>query len=165
MLATIPASLLRSWCEVPGSCSAGAWWLCINDRVGLPRPLCVPGQESFMGVVADGTSDSLAGGAKQNVLESLWFFGGLGETCRDPNTVTTVTTHCPKRCATGIQGQVGAAGINWRGKRVVIAGMGAFAVENVQLRKMTTLSEIPDSFDALNYRSWLLNSGCWLFLL
>jgi len=57
--------------------------LCINDRVGLPRPLCVPGQESFMGVVADGTSDSLAG-------------------------------------------------INWRGKRVVIAGMGAFAVENVR---------------------------------
>ncbi|CAL1140432.1 unnamed protein product [Cladocopium goreaui] len=57
--------------------------LCINDRVGLPRPLCVPGQESFMGVMADGTSDSLAG-------------------------------------------------INWHGKRVVIAGMGAFAVENVR---------------------------------
>lgn len=37
--------------------------LCINDRVGLPRPLRVPGQESFTGVVADGTSDSLAGGA------------------------------------------------------------------------------------------------------
>jgi len=91
-----------------------------------------------MGVVADGTSDSLAGVAKQNDLESLWIFGGLGETCRDPNTVTTVTTHCPKRCATRIQGQVGAAGINWRGKRVVIAGMGAFAVENVQLRKMTS---------------------------
>ena len=83
-----------------------------------------------MGVVADGTSDSLAGGAKQNDLESLWVFWGSG---RDPNTVTTVTTHCPKRCATRIQGQVGAAGINWRGKRVVIAGMGAFAVENVQL--------------------------------
>lgn len=112
--------------------------LCINDRVGLPRPLCVPGQESFMGVVADGTSDSLAGGAKQNDLESLLFFGGLGETCRDPNTVTTVTTHCPKRCATKMRGHVGPAGINWRGKRVVIAGMGAFAVENVQLRKMTS---------------------------
>lgn len=57
--------------------------LCINDRVGLPRPLGAPGREQFRGVVADGTADSLA-------------------------------------C------------VDWRGKRVVIAGMGAFAVENVR---------------------------------
>ncbi|CAJ1424691.1 unnamed protein product [Effrenium voratum] len=57
--------------------------LCINDRVGLPRPLDAPGRSDFAGVVADGTSDSLAG-------------------------------------------------VAWRGKRVVIAGMGAFAVENVR---------------------------------
>ena len=56
--------------------------LCLNDRVGLPRPLSVP-RGDFLGVVADGTSDSLAG-------------------------------------------------MDWRGKRVVIAGMGAFAVENVR---------------------------------
>lgn len=57
--------------------------LCVNDRVGLPRPLNPPGRDCFQGVVADGTSDSLAG-------------------------------------------------VDWRGKRVVIAGMGAFAVENVR---------------------------------
>jgi thioredoxin reductase len=57
--------------------------LCINDRVGLPRPLAAPGREKFAGVVADGTADSLSG-------------------------------------------------VDWCGKRVVIAGMGAFAVENVR---------------------------------
>jgi len=57
--------------------------LCINDRVGMPRPLASPGREQFKGVVADGTADSLSG-------------------------------------------------VDWRGKRVVIAGMGAFAVENVR---------------------------------
>jgi len=57
--------------------------LCINDRVGLPRPLVAPGRERFVGVMADGTADSLAG-------------------------------------------------VSWRGKRVVIAGMGAFAIENVR---------------------------------
>merc|ERR1719454_800047 len=57
--------------------------LCINDRVGLPRPLAAPGREQFKGVVADGTADSLAG-------------------------------------------------VDWRGKKVVIFGMGAFAVENVR---------------------------------
>lgn len=36
--------------------------LCVNDRVGLPRPLNPPGRDSFQGVVADGTCDSLAGG-------------------------------------------------------------------------------------------------------
>ena len=35
--------------------------LCVNDRVGLPRPLNPPGRDCFQGVVADGTSDSLAG--------------------------------------------------------------------------------------------------------
>ena len=69
------------------------------------------------------------------------FFGAWERhgTWRDPNTVTTcnsnVTTHCPNHAARILfqifQGQVGAAGINWHGKRVVIAGMGAFAVENV----------------------------------
>jgi hypothetical protein len=57
--------------------------LCVNDRVGLPRPLAAPGREQFHGVVADGTADSLSD-------------------------------------------------VDWRGKRVVIAGMGAFAVENVR---------------------------------
>ena len=109
--------------------------------------------------------DSLAGGAKQNDLESLLFFGGLGETCRDPNTVTTVTTHCPKRCATKMRGHVWsrrhqlawqASGDRWHGR---LCGRECAAQKNDEL------SEIPDSFDALNYRSWLLNSGCWLFLL
>jgi len=57
--------------------------LCINDRVGLPRPLAAPMVGKFQGIVADGTADSLAG-------------------------------------------------IDWKGKRVVIVGMGAFAVENVR---------------------------------
>jgi 5-methyltetrahydropteroyltriglutamate--homocysteine methyltransferase len=57
--------------------------LCINDRVGLPRPLTAPGKDIFKGIVADGTADSLSG-------------------------------------------------VNWRGKNVVIFGMGAFAVENVR---------------------------------
>ena len=57
--------------------------LAINDRVGLPRPLSVPGMESFKGVMADGTSDLLKG-------------------------------------------------TDWKGKRVVVFGMGAFAVENVR---------------------------------
>jgi len=57
--------------------------LAINDRVGMPRSLCVPGMDSFDGVVADGTSDALMG-------------------------------------------------VDWRGKRVVIFGMGAFAVENAR---------------------------------
>lgn len=35
--------------------------LAINDRVGLPRPLAFPGQESFAGTVASGFGDSLAG--------------------------------------------------------------------------------------------------------
>lgn len=48
--------------------------LCVNDRVGLPRPLSVPGQDSFLGVVADGTSDSLAGalGALFDSMANLW---------------------------------------------------------------------------------------------
>ena len=48
--------------------------LCVNDRVGLPRPLNVPGQDSFLGVVADGTSDSLAGalGALFDSMANLW---------------------------------------------------------------------------------------------
>jgi len=57
--------------------------LCINDRVGLPRPLAAPMVGKFHGIVADGTADSLAG-------------------------------------------------VDWKGKRVVIVGMGAFAVENVR---------------------------------
>jgi cation diffusion facilitator CzcD-associated flavoprotein CzcO len=60
--------------------------LAINDRVGMPRSLSVPGMDSFKergGVMADGTSDLL------------------------------------KNC-------------DWRGKRVVVFGMGAFAVENVR---------------------------------
>merc|ERR1712139_273838 len=57
--------------------------LCINDRVGLPRPLAAPGREQYRGIIADGTADSLSG-------------------------------------------------VDWRGKRVVVAGMGAFAVENVR---------------------------------
>ena len=56
--------------------------LCINDRVGLPRPLSVP-CEPFKGLVADGTADSLAA-------------------------------------------------VEWPGKRVVVVGMGAFAVENAR---------------------------------
>ncbi|CAE7231115.1 PKS40 [Symbiodinium sp. CCMP2592] len=72
--------------------------LCINDRVGLPRPLSVP-REDFAGVVADGTSDSLAG-------------------------------------------------MDWRGKRVIIAGMGAFAVENVR----TALEQgAAEAIDYLNF--------------
>ena len=35
--------------------------LAINDRVGLPRPLAVPGMPDFKGVMADGTSDLLKG--------------------------------------------------------------------------------------------------------
>jgi len=57
--------------------------LAINDRVGLPRPLSVPGMDQFRGVMADGTSDLLKG-------------------------------------------------TDWNGKRVVVFGMGAFAVENVR---------------------------------
>lgn len=57
--------------------------LAINDRVGMPRPLRVPGMDAFKGVVADGTADALRG-------------------------------------------------TDWRGKRVAIFGMGAFAVENVR---------------------------------
>uniref|UniRef100_A0A7S3T906 Carrier domain-containing protein n=1 Tax=Emiliania huxleyi TaxID=2903 RepID=A0A7S3T906_EMIHU len=57
--------------------------LAINDRVGLPRPLRVPGMNRFSGVMADGTSDALSG-------------------------------------------------VSWQGKRVVVFGMGAFAVENVR---------------------------------
>jgi len=57
--------------------------LAINDRVGLPRPLSVPGMDQFQGVMADGTSDLLKG-------------------------------------------------TDWTGKRVVVFGMGAFAVENVR---------------------------------
>eukprot|EP00434_Breviolum_minutum_P038188 symbB.v1.2.033867.t1/scaffold4270.1/size42129/3 len=87
--------------------------LCVNDRVGLPRPLNVPGQDSFLGVVADGTSDSLAG-------------------------------------------------TDWRGKRVVIAGMGAFAVENVRTALEHGASEVtvvarrhgticPKAIDYLNF--------------
>ena len=57
--------------------------LAINDRVGMPRSLQVPGMDKFRGVMADGTSDLLTG-------------------------------------------------VDWRGKRVVIFGMGAFAVENVR---------------------------------
>ena len=57
--------------------------LAINDRVGLPRPLSVPGMDEFQGVMADGTSDLLKG-------------------------------------------------TDWTGKRVVVFGMGAFAVENVR---------------------------------
>mmetsp|Transcript_11574 Transcript_11574/g.19735 ORF Transcript_11574/g.19735 Transcript_11574/m.19735 type:complete len:538 (+) Transcript_11574:1-1614(+) len=57
--------------------------LAINDRVGMPRSLSVPGMEAFRGVMADGTSDLLKG-------------------------------------------------VDWRGKRVVVFGMGAFAVENVR---------------------------------
>jgi len=87
--------------------------LCINDRVGLPRPLSAPGRDRFAGVVADGTADSLAG-------------------------------------------------LDWRGKRVVIAGMGAFAVENVRTalengaaevtvvgRRMGTIC--PKAIDYLNF--------------
>ena len=56
--------------------------LCVNDRVGLPRPLDVP-CKGFKGLVADGTADSLAA-------------------------------------------------VQWPGKRVVVVGMGAFAVENAR---------------------------------
>jgi len=86
--------------------------LCINDRVGLPRPLSVP-REDFAGVVADGTSDSLAG-------------------------------------------------MDWRGKRVIIAGMGAFAVENVRTALEQGAAEVvvvgrrhgticPKAIDYLNF--------------
>ena len=86
--------------------------LCINDRVGIPRPLSVP-RADFAGVVADGTSDSLAG-------------------------------------------------MDWRGKRVVIAGMGAFAVENVRTALEQGASEVvvvgrrhgticPKAIDYLNF--------------
>ena len=57
--------------------------LAINDRVGLPRSLAVPGMDEFHGIMADGTSDLLKG-------------------------------------------------TDWTGKRVVVFGMGAFAVENVR---------------------------------
>jgi hypothetical protein len=57
--------------------------LAINDRVGMPRSLSVPGMDAFQGIMADGTSDLLKG-------------------------------------------------TPWRGKRVVIFGFGAFAVENVR---------------------------------
>jgi len=57
--------------------------LAINDRVGIPRSLQVPGASSFRGVVTDGIADNLAG-------------------------------------------------TDWNGKDVVVAGMGAFAVENVR---------------------------------
>jgi methionine synthase II (cobalamin-independent) len=57
--------------------------LAINDRVGMPRSLKVPGMDEFKGTMADGTSDQLTG-------------------------------------------------VNWKGKRVVVFGMGAFAVENVR---------------------------------
>ena len=57
--------------------------LAINDRVGMPRPLRVPGMDTFRGNFGDGTSDAL------------------------------VKT-------------------DFRGKKVVIFGMGAFAVENVR---------------------------------
>jgi hypothetical protein len=46
--------------------------LCINDRVGLPRPLAAPGRELFSGLVADGTADSLAG------WEGEWEVGWAG---------------------------------------------------------------------------------------
>ena len=87
--------------------------LCINDRVGLPRPLRVPGQEHFLGVVADGTSDSLAGRSCGHV-GTFGFFSIL----------ELYSFYLPKQVPNG-------SGIDWHGKRVVIAGMGAFAVENV----------------------------------
>ena len=49
-----------------------------------------------------------------------------------------------------------ASGDRWHGR---LCGRECAAQKNDEL------SEIPDSFDALNYRSWLLNSGCWPFLL
>jgi hypothetical protein len=94
--------------------------LCINDRVGLPRPLAAPGREQFEGVVADGTADSLAG-------------------------------------------------VDWRGKRVVIAGMGAFAVENVRTALENGASKVtvvgrrhgtvcPKAIDYLNFvKPWDAN--------
>jgi len=94
--------------------------LCINDRVGLPRPLAAPGRERFRGVVADGTADSLAG-------------------------------------------------MDWRGKRVVIAGMGAFAVENVRTALENGAAEVtvvgrrhgtvcPKAIDYLNFvKPWDAN--------
>lgn len=94
--------------------------LCINDRVGLPRPLAAPGRDEFMGVVADGTADSLAG-------------------------------------------------VDWRGKRVVIAGMGAFAVENVRTALENGAAEVtvvgrrhgticPKAIDYLNFvKPWDAN--------
>jgi thioredoxin reductase len=40
--------------------------LCINDRVGIPRPLKCPGMGKFSGIVADGTSDQLVNVDWQN---------------------------------------------------------------------------------------------------
>ena len=57
--------------------------LAINDRVGIPRSLQVPGMPKFRGVMTDGIADNLAG-------------------------------------------------MDWVGKDVIVAGMGAFAVENVR---------------------------------
>ena len=63
-----------------------------------------------------------------------------------PNT----TTHCrPNRCAARTLRSfrvrlVPFPGINWRGKRVVIAGMGAFAVENVHGAQIN--DQKPDTF-------------------
>lgn len=94
--------------------------LCINDRVGLPRSLSAPGRDKFMGIVADGTADSLAG-------------------------------------------------VDWRGKRVVIAGMGAFAVENVRTALENGAAEVtvvgrrhgticPKAIDYLNFvKPWDAN--------
>ena len=89
----------------------------------------------------------------------LLIFWGLGETWGDHERPKHRNNSLSKPlcCKNSLSDLSGSgwchldAGINWRGKRVVIAGMGAFAVENVHGAQKN--DQIPDIFDTLNYRS------------